>query len=67
MIDNLSFGFLTIPPRPETTRGEAALRFSLTFCAVAVLAIFFSYIAKALDSPTWTSPTYETGWDQMAE
>jgi len=47
MIDNLSFGFLTVPRRPETTRGEAALRLSLTFCAVTVLAIFFSYVANA--------------------
>ena len=67
MTDNLSFGFLAVPWRPETTRGEAARRLALTFCAVMVLAIFFSYVANALDSPIWTSPTYENGWDQLTE
>ena len=51
MTEILSLGFLAVPWRPENTRAETAVRVGLTLCAVAVLAIFFSYVTNALDSP----------------
>ncbi|MGB9245061.1 MAG: hypothetical protein WCC03_17050 [Candidatus Acidiferrales bacterium] len=67
MTEILSLGFLAVPWRPENTRAEAVVRVGLTLCAVAVLAIFFSYVTNALDSPTWQSPSDDMGWDQLAE
>jgi hypothetical protein len=67
MIEILSLGFLAVPWRAENTRAETAVRVGLTLCAVAALAIFFSYVTNALDSQTWQSPSYDVGWDQLAE
>ena len=67
MTDILSLGFLSLPWRPQNTRAETAVRTGLTLCAVAVLAILFTYVTDALDSQTWQSPSYQVGWDQLEQ